>query len=373
MVNELSLSRAIMNKRRTTMVRKVGLALALALLGLTACASIGPASVARDRIDYIQAISNSWKQMMLLNIVKIRYGDALVFLEVASVINQYALETEVSANAAWNAFLPEPSQTVGGRGRYSDRPTITYNPILGQKFTESLLKPIPMTGFASMIQAGYSAEFLFRVCVTAVNGIYNESTQRLLTREADPDFERLIAAITRIQQDGGLDIRIAKQGEYEGPLLYFRRDLSKDPARDAAEVKRLLGLDPNANEFRLSYGSMAADESEIAILTRSMLQITTEMAARVQVPESHVQENRASPGVFDAVDSTEKGKAHVKIESSTSEPEDPFVSIRYRDHWFFIDDRDISSKRMFSFLMLIFTLVEKGEPAETPSLTLPAA
>ena len=58
------------------------------LAGLTGCASIGPANVARDRFDYIAAISDSWKAQMLLNVVKLRYGDAPVFLDVVSVITQ---------------------------------------------------------------------------------------------------------------------------------------------------------------------------------------------------------------------------------------------------------------------------------------------
>jgi hypothetical protein len=355
------------------MIRIPILALALMALFLAACSSIGPGSLERDRMDYMEAISDSWKRMMLLNIVKVRYGDAPVFLEVASVINQYALETEVNANAAWNAFLPEPSQSVGGRTRYSDRPTITYNPILGHKFTKSMLEPIPVTGFASLIQTGYSAEFLFRVCVTAINGIYNESNQRLLTRPADPEFEQLIKVLTRIQEAGGMGVRLVKKDEGQASVIYLRRDMSAELAADFAEFKRLLGLDQETTEFKLSYGSMAADKNEIAILTRSMLQITGELSARVRVPGSHVLENRACPGVYDQVQSDDLERIRVKIDSSSSKPEDAFVSVFYRDTWFYINDRDFRSKRMFSFLMFIFTLVDTGQPADAPDLTLPAA
>ena len=61
----------------------------LILAGLNGCASIGPGTMARDRFDYTTAISDSWKAQMLLNVVKLRYADAPVFLDVASVISQY--------------------------------------------------------------------------------------------------------------------------------------------------------------------------------------------------------------------------------------------------------------------------------------------
>lgn len=75
--------------------------LILIVSGLSGCASIGPGTLARDRLDYITAISNSWKSQMLLNPVQLRYGDAPVFLDVASVINQYGIEGALSSNWYW--------------------------------------------------------------------------------------------------------------------------------------------------------------------------------------------------------------------------------------------------------------------------------
>ena len=56
----------------------------LILIGLGGCMSIGPGTVLRDRFDYISAISESWKAQMFLNLVKLRYGDAPVFLDMTS-------------------------------------------------------------------------------------------------------------------------------------------------------------------------------------------------------------------------------------------------------------------------------------------------
>jgi hypothetical protein len=332
---------------------------------------MGPATIARDRFDNATAVAESWKRVMLLNIVKIRYGDAPVFLEVTSIINQYALEGEINASASWNAFLPTDSQAVGGRGKYTDRPTITYNPIIGEKFARTLLTPIPPASILSLIQAGWPVEFLFAIGVKTINGINNSSAARLMLREADPRWGPLLETITRVQRTGGIGMSIETRDKEDISVMFFRRELDEVLAKDVAEVRRLLGLDPQAFEYQIAYGAFAKDDKEIAILTRSMLEITAELAARVEVPASHIEENRASPGVYDGIKSTDETRSRVQIRSSSQRPGDAFIAVKYRNHWFYIDDRDYQSKRMFSFLMFLFTLAETGAPEKAPVITIP--
>jgi hypothetical protein len=53
-------------------------------------------------------------------------------------------------------------------------------------------------------------------------------------------------------------------------------------------------------------------------------------------------------------------------------PDDAFVAVPYRDHYFWFDDRDIHSKGMFFFLMILFSLTERGQDEQAaPVLTVP--
>src|SRR5438552_2221075 len=180
----------------------------------------------------------------------------------------------------------------------------------------------------------------------------------------------LLERMRRVQLSGGIGMRVRRLESDEAGLMTFRQKVDPAIEADLREIRQLLGLDPGAREFRVGYGSVASDK-EIAILTRSALEILVDLSSFITVPEEHIAERRVSPTA-----AAEEGPAGpvrplIQIKSSRDRPADAFVAVSYRDFWFWIDDRDVPSKRMFSFIMLVFALVEPGSKDAPPVLTIP--
>jgi len=348
----------------------------LIFTGLSGCASIGPGTVARDRFDYISAISDSWKSQMLFNLVKLRYGDAPVFLDVANLINQYGIEGILGYSGSWaqNAQASWPYTALYnlfGSGRYIERPTITYSPLSGEKFARSLMTPIPPAAILNFLQAGYPVEMVLRLAVHTVNGIHSRYGGGARMREADPEFYPLVEKLSRIQQSGDLGMRVRKTGEQTAAFVVFSKKPRPAVEADRAEVRKLLGLDPKADEFNVVYGSVAANDKEIAILTRSMLEILIDLASYIDVPAASATERRTFPTPAPEVVNGAPVAPLIRIHSSSQNPGDAFAAVTYRQDWYWIDDKDLPSKRLFSFIMFLFTLTETGDKQGAPIITIP--
>jgi hypothetical protein len=353
----------------TVMRCRMGILVGATLL-LSACAGYGPTTISRDRFDYTAAISDSWKHQMLFNMVKIRYGDAPVFMDVTSVISQYQIAGQINLVGTINSNPWSNSETLGAQGQYVDRPTISFTPILGDKFARSLMAPVPPPAILSLLQAGYPADLVFRMLVQEINGIRNRFGGEARARSADPEFYVLLEKLKKIQSAGAVGMRVKRKDKEEAALLVFSG--KRDPEAEALsrDVRKMLGLDPQTSEINVVYGTVPRDNKEIALQTRSLLEVLIDMSADIEVPASHVQEQRVNPT---HVEQANAGTITplIRIRSSPEKPGDAFVSVPYRNSYFWIDDRDLRSKRIFSFLMFVFTLVETGDKGAAPIVTIP--
>jgi hypothetical protein len=359
------------SRARRTALASVATALSL----VTGCSSIGPGTVPRDRSDYSTSIGDSWKRQTLLNIVKLRYLDPPIFVDVGQVVAGYSLQTGVSAGGTFTS--PNTAQgnfgTIGGSAIYTDRPTITYVPLTGNKFLRGLMTPLSPESVFFTIQSGWPADGVLFASVASLNGLKNQESSIAGVTPPDPDFLRVLHLLRKIQLSGAVSMRIKQEAQQQQTaLLMFRsKDASAETLEDIHGLRRLLRLDPDAEELRLVFAGASVSNREIAVITRSMMQQMATMASQVEVPPEDVTQGRATPG-WEAVAGNTNAVRLIQIKCSKTKPADAFVTVDYRNHWFWIDDRDLKSKRVFSFMMMLFTLADTGEKESLPLITIPA-
>jgi hypothetical protein len=370
----------VRRRETTTPGRLLSVVLAGMLLWIiSGCGSIGPNSVNRDRFDYITAISDSWKQQTLLNIVRLRYADVPVFMEVGQVISGYELEGTLSAGGGFMTGNKGAQGNLGdflnfgAGGRYLDRPTVTYTPLTGPDFVKTMMTPFPPGAIMFLIEAGWPVDMLLQLSTDAINGLRNYRGGPN-GHPADPEFFEVIRLLKRIQASGGMGFKLQREKEREEAniLLFHTRRLMPEIAQDVAEVKRLLRLNPEATDIRITYGADMHGDQEIALHTRSGYQVLIEMASLVAVPPEHVTEHRTYGSVLSTPQDTAALSQVAVIRSGAERPADSFAQVRYRGHWYWVDDRDFLTKRIFTFLTVLFTLSETGQKIQQPILTIRA-
>ncbi|MEI7726193.1 MAG: hypothetical protein WCK09_13880 [Bacteroidota bacterium] len=342
------------------------------LLLLFSCRSVGPKSVVRDRNAYLNAVSDSWKNQQLLNIVKMRYADAPVFLDVSSITNQYEISGAVSAGIALEQKGVGWNPSINGTGTFTDRPTITYSPLSGQKFAMNLMKPISPAIIISLVYSGYPIDLLFKLTLNSINGMKNSSGSNGKQQPASPGFHEILEAMRALQNENGMDFVLEKTGTADERILI--QVVENSDSLLGAKVKRLnqiLNLPPGNTRFRIGTGIHRSDSLQIALSTRSILALLGEIASTIDVPVEHLDARMTYATPCFEMQNGLPEKPFVNIHSTKTPPVNPFISVLYNNYWFYIAMDDFSSKQIFSHIMMLNSLVEVGDPKSAPIITIP--
>jgi hypothetical protein len=301
--------------------------------------------------------------------------DLPVFMDVASIVSGYSLQAGVSINGTLSSQKAVQGNfaSIGGQAIYTDRPTITYVPTTGEKFLRGLITPIDPKNIFFLLQSGYAADFILGMAVESLNGVRNRSAAGGMVHEADPQFIRALDLLRDVQSAGGFGMRVEEdKAKGSTAVVLFRRDdVPPDIAAKADEVRRLLRLDPALQKFTLTYSPMPGSQNELAVNSRSMLQIMQAFASHVAVPEVHVKNHSAWPSLENP-QVPEDRRQTVRIYSGKDKPAEAFAAVRYRDYWFWVDNGDLQTKRALSVIIVFFTLVDTGPPEKLPLITIPA-
>lgn len=350
----------------STILRFLAVALTTALLA--ACGSLGPRTMDNDQLDYGESIGDNWKNQMLANIVKIRYVDMPVFVDVGSIVAGYSLETIVSGRLGFSdSFTGGNTQNLGVTGRYTDRPTITYMPKTGDQYLRSLLAPVEPKNLLALVQAGYNAELLFTWAVESINGVSNYRGTSSGKMEADPEFYELTGMMKDMQGAGAAAWEFKKDSATgHDIILVLRSDNLSDTLRQKRmRVAEILGIDPALEQYRVMYAPNHLGPDVLAIQTRSIIQMLASMARFVDIPPEF--SDQTVPGLSD----TGGPRRPFRVHFGKDKPDESFAAIEYRDYWYWIENTDMASKGVFTLMLFLTTLTNTAGETAGPVLTIP--
>ena len=343
-------------------------ALGLGLLGLAGCSSLGPATIRRDRVDFAEAIVDATKRETLLNIVKLRYADTPSLVSVSQLVAGYSLNGTLSFGTQFfdRSFNFANDVNLGASGSFSENPTVTYTPVAGEDFARAMLTPIPPSELFAMVAAGAPSDVI-GLGVQAVNGLRNWSTDAPGATPADPAFIEVIDLLTTLRRDGLIGFAFeTRDGVRHADLLISAPAGGPLPARSRRLID-LLGLDPSARSFRILFGFGTGARDEIRVYSRSLFEILDSLAGRIEVPADDVAAGRTYP-TGPAATSTIPS---LLVKHQEFSPSGAFAAVEYRSTWFWIDDDDYASKRVFTGLMLLLNVVQKTGQPQLPVITIP--
>jgi hypothetical protein len=353
-------------------LRRRALALLLPGLGcwgLAGCApGIGPQRLDIDQMGYADALGEGLKRQMLLNMVRLRYADVPTFLSVSQLIAGYQVQAtgQLGLNAYPNA-APGNYATVGGTLQYTNRPTFTFTPVTGQRFAQSYLRPLAPAELLSLAQSGAPVDLLFRLGVQSVNGLPNGATQDGEAQAASGGFMALMHALRTIQAAGAVGLRFERgpAGVPGGARVFLLLGDDHSTAGEAArQVRRLLGQPPGVPELEVVYGRVPRGRGQVAVLTRSVLQVLYELGGQIEVAADDVARGETRP--------TDPGERLIRVRQGDRAPADAYAAVTYRGRAFWIESGDYRSKGAFTFAHVLQVLAESGQGQPTPIVTIPA-
>ena len=403
--------------------RTGGLALAAAACSLAAAGCMGSWTLRGTRLHYNESFSHTSSQELLLNIVRMRYGETPTFLDLPTINN--ATEAAVIGTGA----QPEATPLQGvfdGDFLLRDEPTLSYQPRRGGNLAESLTKPLKAEMMLDIPPGNDSRTFLLAF-IDSINGLRNSPTATsLVSRALQPndDFRHAVDLFMGLQNRGVLKLRVAtRDEETQSPVtdaevmgadavvaakagyIYQTSDeqvtllkrskllvMAIKPEElgtaDLTGLTDLFQLVPGRTnyvirsqedvEIDLNVDSAAAEppsgpREELAMNVRSGYQVLAFLSKSVDVPASHVR--RGSVQMFQTLDcrpfdARQLTSGLFRVHVQKHKPLRSDLAVHYRHHWFYIPEDDVQSRATLSLVKFIIDVNSQSGSAG-PILTLP--
>lgn len=399
----------------------------LALLTAVACAMaagcMGSWAIRGTRLHYNQSFSHTSSQELLLNLVRMRYGEVPTFLDLPNINSV----TEARVDGTGGQFEDNVTQGLfGGVFGLRDEPTLAYQPRSGDNLAESMIEAFTAELLLDVPPGADTRAFLLAF-VDSINGVRNcptatSAASRVL--QPNDEFRYAVDLFIGLQSRGAVKVRVGKQGQQaheampvdaasgEDVVLAAKQgfvyQVADDQVRliekqrlvalaiqphemqaaDLEELVRLFRLEPGRSAYRIKsqenneidlgsdeaiVGPSQAPTDTITMNVRSGYQVLAFLSKGVDVPEVHVR--RGTVHLFKGLDGRPfdgrqltKGLFQVCVQRHRPLRSD--LAVHYRGYWFYIPESDVQSRATLSQVKLAIDLQSQAGNAG-PVLTLP--
>lgn len=361
-------------------IMKTSLIVIIFTFTLSACQSMfGPSALKNTHPAYNQAIAQTLNEQMLLNLVRLKYRDKAHFLKINSVTAALSLNTniglDVDFDLATAGNVVNPDLGIS----YADSPTISFQPLQGEDFLKSVMSSISLDALLVMTQSGWNFERVFGLCIERINSIHNAPRASGPTPANEPDykkFKHLLSLIRELQLGGHLEFGSATTSDKNQLMVLIKiTDKSADIVKEFTSLLDLHYSDKTSLPVKISTNFLKSNSNQITIRTRSIASIMFYLAQNTHLPQSHIDSGLVTVtknrlGQTFNWSETPAGSVF-EIRFSKEYPQQAYLAVPYRDHWFYIADNDLETKSTFMLLTQLFDMQEGQTTYSGPTLTLP--
>ncbi|MFM7136131.1 MAG: hypothetical protein ACKO1M_03545 [Planctomycetota bacterium] len=384
---------------------------------------MGSWAIRGTRLHYNQSFSHTASQELLLNIVRMRYGEVPTFLDLPNINSVMEAKVDGSGGQLGDNLT---QGVFGGLFGLRDEPTLAYQPRSGDNLAESLIQALTAEILLDVPPGGDTRTFLLAF-VDSINGVRNCPTATSLSSrvlQPNDDYRYAVDLVIGLQSRGAIKVRVGKQEEQahdaipvaaatgEDVVLAAKEGFVYDvfdervrlverkrfvalaiqphelQAADLEEVVRLFHLEPGRSAYRIEsqenvevdlgsdeaiVGASQAATDVITLNVRSGYQVLAFLSKGVDVPEPHVR--RGTVHLFQGLDGRSfdgrqltRGLFQVCVQKHRPLRSD--LAVHYRGYWFYIPESDVQSRATLNQVKMAIDLQSQAGNAG-PVLTLP--
>jgi hypothetical protein len=278
--------------------------LTVAAVCMAAAGCMGSWAMRGTRLGYNKSVSYTASQEMLLNIVRMRYGETPTFLDMPSVVSQTEASM-VGAGAQKSAF----QGALDGAFNLRDRPTITYAPRTGEDMGASMIKPLKAEAILD-VSPGDDTRIFLLAFVDSINGVRNSpqaTSPASRTLEDNEEYRDGVDLFIGLQNRGAVRMRVA--------------ELDEKPQGSPLSAKHLIATDMLAAAENDFVFQMTGDQA--VLLKRSRFLAMTVVPDAVDAADVHELARifRLQPGrTAYRVKSQEDDEVDLNAESAAGDP-----------------------------------------------------